>query len=206
MCRHNSSSIMRAWPFGPHQKTILTLRTPTVTTPISSCPMSVYVAYQVTYPVNVYIPLWFGQMTLELLPSYKHYFSKLVCHCGTTVALELLAICTFTILRTTDNCYFPVFLSGRPRRHWAKGKSRFLIILERLNNIFGKTFAQFRWCFFSAVVAQFFFFVKCFFNSYHRLSVAFRSVLWLGHFNTWISFDLNHFVVAPAVCLGSLSY
>lgn len=109
LCCHNSSSVMRAWPFGPHQKTILTLRTPTVTTPISSCPMSVSAAYQVTYPVNVYIPLWFGQMTLELLPSYKHYFSKLVCHCGTTVALELLAICAFTILWTTDNCYFPVF-------------------------------------------------------------------------------------------------
>ena len=31
------------------------------------------------------------------------------------------------------------------------------------------------------------------------------SGLWLGHSNTWICFDLNHSIVALAVCLGLLS-
>ena len=43
------------------------------------------------------------------------------------------------------------------------------------------------------------------FKSCQRFSIGFRSGLWLGHSNTWICFDLNHSIVALAVCLGSLS-
>ena len=43
------------------------------------------------------------------------------------------------------------------------------------------------------------------FTSRHRFSIGFRSGLWMGHSNTWICFDLNHSIVALAVCLGSLS-
>ena len=43
------------------------------------------------------------------------------------------------------------------------------------------------------------------FKSCHRCSMGFRSGLWLGHSYTWIFFDLNHSIVALAVCLGSLS-
>ena len=43
------------------------------------------------------------------------------------------------------------------------------------------------------------------FKSCHRFSIGFRSGLWLGHFKTLTCFDLNHSIVALAVCLGSLS-
>lgn len=41
------------------------------------------------------------------------------------------------------------------------------------------------------------------FKSGHRLSIGLRSGLWLGHSNK--CFPLNHWSVALAVCLGSLS-
>ena len=43
------------------------------------------------------------------------------------------------------------------------------------------------------------------FKSCHRFSIGFRSGFWLGHSNTWIYFELNHSIVALAVCLGLLS-
>ncbi len=42
------------------------------------------------------------------------------------------------------------------------------------------------------------------FKSCHRFSIGFRFGLWLGYSNT-LCFDLNHSIVALAVCLGSLS-
>ena len=43
------------------------------------------------------------------------------------------------------------------------------------------------------------------FKSCQRFSIGFRSGLWLGHSNTWICVDLNHSIVALAVCFGLLS-
>lgn len=38
-----------------------------------------------------------------------------------------------------------------------------------------------------------------------RSPIGFRPQLWLGHFNTWISFNLNHFTVTLGLSLGKFS-
>ena len=43
------------------------------------------------------------------------------------------------------------------------------------------------------------------FKSRHKISIGFRSGLWLGHSRTLTSLSLNHFFTTLVVCFGSLS-